>query len=294
MIGLFLAMNLAWADDSPKSALAIMVDKPAIKETVSAADKVDWYAFSSNVAVAVGFDGGAKCDVFYDRGNATLTRIGDCSAATFRVTTPKPGSDYMVSVTWRQDIGGAAAYCLEVRAGGKLRCEASAASEVDRPTPTEAAAPASREAVPVPMKPAKLGPPYRMVDSYDCGDGSLVVGLNDTKNVAICVTLPKSYKQKTKIQDSLSKVSTGPKMHGCPSGYFIQRIGSQKDYTCVRYERDGVLVGWGAPIHDGRGPANGTESTIYGAPPPTMHVCPRGYAVVGWHQEKNDLYCAQY
>jgi hypothetical protein len=91
-----------------------------------------------------------------------------------------------------------------------------------------------------------------------------------------------------------------PYMHGCRSGYFINQIVQNpfggEDLHCVKLAFNGTPVdvySYSWAYVDGYGPGNdGTQSTVWGLGIPRMHQCPDGYAMAGFHQSWNDLYCA--
>jgi hypothetical protein len=135
-------------------------------------------------------------------------------------------------------------------------------------------------------------------DGYSCGLSKVMVGIHITKQKVTCARLNYDYKVANRIVDKYrgTQVSSNPSMHGCPANYLIQalqRYGLDEDLTCISLKNNlGQALEFTSALHDGRGPNdNGTQSTIYGLTP-TMHVCPRDYAMRGIHQSQNDLYCA--
>jgi hypothetical protein len=134
---------------------------------------------------------------------------------------------------------------------------------------------------------------------YACANDEVMVGFHRNEGKVICASLNHGFRIARTIQDPErgTKVSSNPVMHGCPPNFFIQKmevIGRDETLTCVSLAtKDGLpLVAEGC-LHDGRGKLNdGTNSTIYELSP-TMHSCPKSYAMRGIHQADNDFYCCK-
>lgn len=139
-------------------------------------------------------------------------------------------------------------------------------------------------------------------DGFSCGANEVMVGIHINKSKVTCAQLNYDYKIANRIIDKPrgTQVSSNPSMHGCPPSYLIQAIrrtgfgeGSDEELSCVSLKNNvGQALELTEKLHDGRGRNdNGTQSTIYNLTP-TMHVCPRDYAMQGIHGAQNDLYCA--
>lgn len=139
---------------------------------------------------------------------------------------------------------------------------------------------------------------HYVIDGRSCGGpNDVMVGIHIDKNKVTCAQLNHGYRIANKYTDKGpgTRVSSDPTMHGCAPNYLIQGLkgGGSYDLTCVSLKNNvGQALVLPRRLHDGRGPNNnGTQSTIYNLTP-TMHVCPRDYAMQGIHQDQNDLYCA--
>ncbi len=127
-------------------------------------------------------------------------------------------------------------------------------------------------------------------------EGGVVVGVHAGWPGVICAKLNFGYRVRDRYTDRYTQVSSGPAMHGCAPNYFIERIflgSSGGEYTCVSLETsDGEALTYSGTLHDGRGSTVTASVPTYGISP-NMHVCPVGFAVVGFHRAENDLYCAK-
>ena len=162
----------------------------------------------------------------------------------------------------------------------------------------------------IPMTAAgALGPSAPLVDvangafvhhyvraGFVCGPDEVMVGIHiDHTQVVICARLNFGYKVANRITDRPhgTQVSDNPPMHGCPRDYLIQGLeltGGSESLTCVSLmNAAGQALVLTNELRDGHG---ATTSDIYGFNNPTMHACPRSYAMRGIHQDRNDLYCA--
>ncbi len=138
------------------------------------------------------------------------------------------------------------------------------------------------------------------VNSLVCGTNEVMVGIHIGQAKALCAGLTNNYSVSNSLTDpgpNGHQVSSGPSMHGCPDGYFIQGVtvtgglfaAPNEILKCVAFKNpSGTLATSGSCVRDNDG---ATQSTVYGFNNPTMHACPSGTAMVGIHQKRNDLYC---
>ena len=181
--------------------------------------------------------------------------------------------------------------------GRKLQRSALAVAFAVSVAPLVMAEPASA----VTMAQGTFVQPY-VRSGFSCPSTQVMLGIHVNKQKVICAVLNYGYRIQNRYTDYArgTQVSSNPSMHGCAQNYVIQAVSGispfstakDEDLTCVSLQTSsGQPLAFTNSVHDGRGPSdNGTQSTIYGLSP-TMHVCPRNFAMQGIQQAQNDLFC---
>ena len=136
-----------------------------------------------------------------------------------------------------------------------------------------------------------------------CKTNEIVVGVHFNDRKLICAKLKTGWTTISSFFDTWEEktsVSSNPSMHGCADGAFIRAIGilgaNSEHLECVYLKGpNGSIYYSSNHVHDGKGPNdNGSQSNnVYNLSNPVMHVCPKGYGMVGVHRSYNDLYCGK-
>jgi hypothetical protein len=132
----------------------------------------------------------------------------------------------------------------------------------------------------------------RVANGWSCADDEVMIGIHAAQRKSICAQLPLGWTVGARYVDNGYQIRyAGTSMHGCNPYFYIQRIYSTSSYECVAIkDRDGhYLIGYDEHIDSGSNP---TQSSLYTSlPGPVMHACWFGYAMTGWHKDRNDLAC---
>jgi hypothetical protein len=133
-----------------------------------------------------------------------------------------------------------------------------------------------------------------------CNDNEVLIGVHINQSKSVCARLNYGYNVASRYVDPTHGTQVpgwDPIMHGCAPNYVAQGLQlwgwADEEITCVSLQDNlGRALAISAELVDGFGRHNnGTQSSIYGLTRPTMHVCPRNYAMAGIHQSNNDLFC---
>jgi hypothetical protein len=139
-----------------------------------------------------------------------------------------------------------------------------------------------------------LEPLNPAVAGIQCARGEVMIGIHLGQRKMICAGFTFPFE----IFDTLTDpprghtVGASPEMHGCPAGYFIQGIvqtGDDEFLNCVAIAVNGFGQTFPTELREDRD--GGTASVATYGISPNMHVCPRGFAMIGIQQDDNALYC---
>lgn len=137
---------------------------------------------------------------------------------------------------------------------------------------------------------------HHKTDSLHCASNEVMVGIHLAQGKSICAALNFGYRVQVSVIDNAKGTQVGnPAMHGCPANFFVQGVdlvgpGQDEVLTCVALQTAGsIALTYSSTLQDNHG---ATQSNIYGITNPKMHACPANFAMVGIHEEQNNLFCA--
>ena len=129
-----------------------------------------------------------------------------------------------------------------------------------------------------------------------CGFNEVMIGIHVEREQVTCAALNFGYKIQSRVIDAphTTQVGNNPRMHGCPQNFFIQSMileGDDEELSCVSLQTaDNIALTYSSTYQDGNSPPTASQGTYNILP--NMHVCRPSFAMVGIHQDRNNLFCA--
>jgi hypothetical protein len=139
---------------------------------------------------------------------------------------------------------------------------------------------------------------------YKCADNEVMVGIHMSQGYVTCASL-NGVTLSSRFVDFAGTTAvpwnynpTAPYMHGCPPYTWMQgflKEGSREDILCVGLKNGSGVAQQASNQYVDYNGGYGSQSTYNISP--NMHVCKPGpaggvYGMVGIHQARNDLFCA--